>query len=78
MDKLIQMAVLASGSGMPPQVREQLTGMADTMASETDRVMRALGRVIHDILGGNTSPDLSGLPGEMADAVRVALDRFSN
>ena len=48
---------------------QQLQGLTRALAAE----VRALGDVLQRILSGERTPDLSGLPPELAEAVRGIL-----
>ncbi|MDM8516009.1 tetratricopeptide repeat protein [Desulfobacterales bacterium HSG16] len=70
---LIEMAVLASGSGAPPEIKEQMMQIVHHMAGEPVPEVNALGQVLKAILSGDKNPDLSSLPDEMAAVVREVL-----
>ena len=75
LDKLIQMAVSANDPNMPTQIKDQIAQMADSMAANDEPVMQTLGRIIKEILNGSTTPDLTDLPDEMANAVKETLQK---
>ncbi len=59
----------------PPGLGEQLFRLTRTLASDPNAppAVRALGNVLNRILCGERDLDLSGLPPELADAVRGIL-----
>ncbi len=72
---LVNMAFLASGPEVPPQIKEQLMRTADHMAMEPALEVNALGRVLKMVLSGDKNPDLSDLPDEMAAVVREVIGK---
>jgi hypothetical protein len=58
---------------VPPQVGQALFATAQQMRSAPDAPIRALGRVLSQILTGERSPDLSDLPDGLTEAIRTLL-----
>ena len=58
------------------ELAEQLSPILEQLASNADAPpeIQALAHVLLQLLAGETSPDLSGLPPELVEAVREALD----
>jgi hypothetical protein len=75
LDQLLALVARAGRPDAPPGLAEQLFGLTRTMAAapEAPPEVRALGRVLNHVLSGERNPDLSGLPPELADAVRAIL-----
>ncbi len=59
-----------------PELDGQLSPFLEQLATQEDAPpeYQALARVLLRLLAGETSPDLSGLPPELAGAVRRAFD----
>jgi tetratricopeptide (TPR) repeat protein len=75
LDQLLALVAAAGRPDAPPGLAEQLFGLTRALASspEASPEVRALGRVLNHVLSGDHDPDLSGLPPELADAVRAIL-----
>jgi tetratricopeptide (TPR) repeat protein len=73
--QLLALVAQAGRPDAPPGLAEQLFGLTRAMSSapEAPPEVRALGRVLNRVLSGDRAPDLSGLPPELADAVRAIL-----
>jgi hypothetical protein len=59
-----------------PKLHRQLSPFLEQLATEQDAPpeYQALARVLLRLLAGETSPDVSGLPPELAGAVRRVFD----
>ncbi len=70
-DDLLKFVVIACQPNAPPQLVEQMHGLAQSLQSpEALPEMHALGRVLAAILTGERHPDLSALPPELASKIR--------
>lgn len=73
-DDLLKFVALACQPNAPPQLVEQMHGLAQSLQSpEAPPEMRALGRVLAALLSGERHPDLSALPPELASKIREHL-----
>jgi hypothetical protein len=72
-EEWIRESVRAAREGGPG--REELRALAERVAGDggAPEELRALARVLLQILDGNFQPDLSGLPEEWAGWVRAAV-----
>jgi tetratricopeptide (TPR) repeat protein len=72
---LLELVARATQPGAPPELGQQLHAATQQMSLDRDLPpeLRALGGVLHRILSGERAPDLSGLPPELAEAVRGIL-----
>jgi hypothetical protein len=77
-DDLLKFVALACQPNAPPQLVEQMHGIAQSLQSpEAPPEMHALGRVLAVILSGERHPDLSALPPELASKIRELLVALS-
>lgn len=73
-DDLLKFVALACQPNAPPQLVEQMHGLAQSLQSpEAPPEMHALGRVLAALLTGERHPDLSALPPELASKIREYL-----
>lgn len=75
---LLNGVLLASKPGAPDILRHDVETftrkLADDEAAPPD--LRALGRILHDILNGDRAPDLGDLPPELTAVVHTLLNRL--
>ncbi|MCG3155988.1 MAG: Photosystem I assembly protein Ycf3 [bacterium] len=74
LDDLFKFVALACQPNVPPQLIEQMHGLAQSLQSpEAPPEMHAFGRVLTALLSGERHPDLSALPPELASKIREYL-----